>query len=370
MYQAQVIELYTSKQMPQKDYYHILGVSRGADEKEIRSAYRKLARKYHPDVNPGDKGAENKFKEVSEAHGVLSDPEKRKLYDQFGEHWENAQNFGGGGGPSASDFNFNFGGGGGLDDIFSQFFSGGMQEGPQRAGASAADVEKTVEVTLEEIDQGSKRSLTYQTLDACKSCEGKGVVSLRNVTRCTTCAGSGRIKGIMGMTQTCPNCQGTGNSSFETCPTCRGVGTMATTKKVEVTIPPGISDGKKLRVPGRGVMGSNGRAGDLYVVIREVPHEQFKRKGENLEVEAPVSYLTAALGGEIKVPTLRGAVTMRIPEGSQSGQTFRLAGQGIARLKAGKGDLMAKLKITVPKTLTPEEKKLLQELQNLGGVKV
>lgn len=357
--------------MAAKDFYQTLGVSRGADEKEIKSAYRKLARKYHPDVNPGDKSAENRFKEVSEAYGVLSDPEKRKLYDQYGEHWENAQNFTGGVPGEAGDFHYNFGsGGGGIEDIFGQFFTGGFPEaGPSHSrGTSPQDVEKSVDVSLEEIDSGTKRTLTYQTMDACKSCDGRGLVSMRKPTRCTTCNGSGRIRGIMGMAQTCPNCNGTGNTSQEACPTCRGIGTMATTKKVEVTIPPGIGDGKKLRVPGRGVVGTGGRAGDLYVIIREAPHEQFRRKGENLEVDTPVSYLTAALGGEIKVPTLRGQVTMRIPEGSQSGQTFRLAGQGLAKLKAGKGDLMAKLKITVPKALSPEQKELLKKLAALEKV--
>lgn len=359
-----------------KDYYQVLGVSRGADEKEIKSAYRKLARKHHPDVNPGDKQAEAKFKEVSEAYEVLSDPEKRKLYDTYGANWEAAQNFAGGT-PGAGDFNFNFGGGGGggsFEDIFSQIFSGGgahdFDMGGHSRGVPSQDLEKTVELTLEEIDSGTKRTLTYQSLDACKSCDGKGAVQLRAAKTCVNCGGSGRMRGVLGMAQTCPVCHGTGQSNLETCPTCKGNATVATTKKVEVTIPAGIADGKKLRVPGKGVTGSGGRSGDLYVLIREAPHPKFRRKGENLEVDAETSYLTAALGGEIKVPTLRGSVTMRIPEGTQSGQTFRLGGQGISRLKNGRGDLLARIKILVPKQLNERERALLKQLADLEKAKI
>lgn len=358
-----------------KDYYATLGVARGADEKEIKSAYRKLARKFHPDVNPNDKTAEAKFKEVSEAYEVLGDAEKRKMYDQFGSNWEHAQNFSGGGGQGV---NFDFGGAGGgqgFETIFEQIFHGmGNQGGDfdypqQRQGVAPRDLEKPVELTLEEIDSGTKRTLTYQSMDACKSCEGSGSVQLRTAHTCPVCGGTGRVKGMFGMQQVCQGCGGNGQTNAEVCPTCRGSGTMATTKKVEVTIPAGISDGKKLRVPGKGVMGSNGRSGDLYVIIKEIPHEKFRRVGENLEVDVEAPYTAAALGGEIKVSTLRNTVSMKIPAGSQSGQTFRLAGQGITRLGGKRGDLMAKLKITVPKTLSDKERKLLQELAELQTVK-
>lgn len=317
-----------------KDYYQLLGVDRRADEKEIKSAYRKLARKLHPDVNPNDKNAEARFKEVSEAYDVIGDPEKRKLYDQYGEHWEQAGNFSGGM-PGEGDFNFNFpggagGGGGGFESFFSQFFSGGGVGEPQsrnraRSGtriqfdesgvAAPRDVEKVVEIPLSEIDSGTKRSLTYQTMDAQR--------------------------------------------------TINGISTVPTTKKVEVTIPAGIADGKKLRVPGKGAVGANGKAGDLYLVIKWASDGDFKFVGENLEVEVDVPFTVAALGGEIKVPTLRSKLTMKIPEGTQSGQTLRLKGQGMTKSGGVRGDLMARVRITVPKKPTDEQRRLLEELSKI-----
>ncbi|RYG27152.1 J domain-containing protein [bacterium] len=304
------------------DFYKVLGVPRGADDKEIKAAYRKLARKHHPDVNPNDKAAEAKFKEISEAYDVLGDEDKRKLYDQYGANWEHA----GQAGVNPEDFGgFNIPGGmGGFESIFEQIFSGGRRSGGfggvdfrDFEQNQPKDVEKVVEVSLEEVDKGSKRTLTYQTMDAQRT---------------------------------------------------RGdVATVPTTKKVEVTIPPGIQDGKKLRVPGKGQAGANGKAGDLYVVVKWAEHPKFRLTGDNLEVEVPVSYERAALGGEITVPTLRNNLTMKIPAGTQSGQSFRLAGQGITRLGGSRGDLMAKVKITVPKPLSDEERKLLEQVHALRG---
>jgi len=306
-----------------KSYYDLLGVPKGADEKEIKAAYRRLARKYHPDVNPNDKTAEARFKEISEAYEVLSDPEKRPLYDQYGANWEQAQHFGGAGMGDMGDFtHVNFGGGG-IGEIFEQFFGGrgggrvqmDMQDFTQ---GQPQDVEKVIEVPLEEIDKGSVRTLTYQTMD---------VQRLRD--------------------------------QYTTVPT---------TKKVEVKIPAGIADGKKLRVAGKGQAGPNGKAGDLYVVIKWAPHEKFKAAGENLEVEVSVPYTVAALGGEIQVPTLQATRTMKIPEGTQSGQTFRLAGQGVSRLNGTRSDLMAKIKITVPRKPSEKERELLRQLAELEKV--
>jgi molecular chaperone DnaJ len=355
-----------------KDYYATLGVKKGADEKEIRSAYRKLARKYHPDVNANDKTAEAKFKEVSEAYEVLSDPEKRKMYDQFGSNWENMQNFGGNGGGVHFDFENMGGGANFFEQIFGNF-KGGRQDddfGFQFSGhgAQPRDIEKVIELSLEEIDSGTKRTLTYQTRDACKTCDGMGVTHVAGGKKCQVCGGSGRAKTVFGITQPCQACGGTGTASSQICATCGGDGTTPTTKKVEVTIPAGLPEGKKLRVPGRGVVGTGGQAGDLYVSVKEMPHALFKRVGENLEVEVEVPFTTAALGGEMKVPTLRSTVSMKIPEGTQSGQTFRLAGQGIAKLGGGRGNLLARIKITVPKKLSDKERKLLQDLQDLTKV--
>lgn len=351
-----------------KDYYATLGVAKGADEKAIKSAYRKLARKYHPDVNPNDKAAEAKFKEVSEAYEVLGDPDKRKLYDRWGSNWEAAQNIKTSGGtPGEGDFDFtHFGGEGGFGSFFEQFMTQGrtttQQQQQRPRGVQPADVEKVVEVSLEEIDSGTKRTLTYQVNDACKSCEGTGFVRLRTTTSCPVCGGTGETKGFFGMAHPCEACGGTGTSSLERCPTCSGSGFLPATRKVEVTIPAGITNGKKLRVPGRGSTGANGRAGDLYVIISERPHDKFIRKGDDLEVEVQVPYTTAALGGEIRVPTLRGSVTMKIPECTQSGQAFRLAGQGISKLGGGRGNLMAKIRVGVPKKLTDKQRDLLRQM--------
>ena len=311
------------------DYYKTLGITKGAEEKEIKSAYRKLARKFHPDVNPNDKASEARFKEISEAYDVLGDPEKRALYDQYGANWEQAgqmgdvdpQDFGGFRVPNGGGSAGSFGGFGDIGSIFEQMFSGG------RGGATvdfadfeanqARDVEKVVELSLEEVDQGGKRTLTYQTLDA------------------------QRTKG--------------------------DVATVPTTKKVEVTIPAGIADGKKLRVPGKGQAGANGKAGDLYVVIKWARHPRFHLDGDNLEVDVPVGYETAALGGEIAVPTLRTNLSMKIPAGTQSGQSFRLGGQGLAKMGGARGDLMARVRITVPKPLSDEERRLLEAIRALRG---
>lgn len=344
------------------DYYELLGVPRGADEKEIKSAYRRLARKYHPDVNPNDKAAEAKFKELSQAYEVLGDPEKRKLYDRFGHQWENVQNFTGQGGEGAGDFEFQFPGG--FESIFDTFlgggFGGGRQPTPQ---AQPRDVEQPIDVTLEEIDAGAKRKLTYQVRDACKGCQGTGQVQLRNAGPCSVCGGSGVKRSVFG-NQACPACGGTGHSTYDVCPTCKGSGTSTTTKSVEVTIPPGIANGKKLRVPGRGAMGANGRAGDLFVVIHEIEHPKFKRKGDNLEVEVHVPFTTAALGGNIRVPTLRGTVNMTIPPGTQGGQIFRLADQGVSKFGGGRSHLLARVQIMVPKHLDAKAKKLIEELKS------
>lgn len=312
------------------DYYKVLGLTHGADEKAVRDAYRKLARMYHPDVNPNDPKSEAKFKEVSEAYEVLKDPEKRKKYNQFGPQWENVQH---------ASQDFQSGGGGGFETIFEQIFTNFGGEGSfgqvRFQQIPPKDVERVIDVTLEEIDTGTSRTLTYGIEDVCKQCKGQRSV--------TTSKGGGRAS----------------------CPTCHGTGHTATTHKVEVKIPAGISDGKKLRVPGRGSVGSNGRAGDLYVVVRETKHKVFKRVGEDTEVEADVPYVVAALGGEISVSTMRGSVSMKVPAGSQTGQLFRLGGQGITKLGGGRGSLRVRIKITVPTELNREERVLLEKIREM-----
>lgn len=295
------------------DYYHVLGVGRSADEKEIKAAYRKLARKYHPDVNPNDPAAEAKFKEVSAAYEVLGDDEKRKLYDQYGDNWEAVQQ--GGAGADFGGFRMD---GDGFGTIFEQFFGAGRGGGfrvgtgfEEFDGGMPKNVEKVIDLTLEEIDSGTVRTLTYQTMDAERRRDQ--------------------------------------------------IATVPTTQKIEVTIPPGMPEGKKLRVPGKGQAGANGQRGDLYVSVRWKPHGSFRVVDDRLETDVPVPFTVAALGGSVIVPTLRGSVEAKIPAGAQSGQSLRLGGQGISRHGGHRSDLYAKIKITVPKSLTDEQRSLLEK---------
>jgi len=331
------------------DFYALLGVDRRADEKTIKSAYRKLARKYHPDVNPGDKQAEAKFKEISNAYEVLGDAEKRKLYDKYGAQWEDAQRLkeqgydpgpGGSGGSGGFDFS-DVGGGGGFSTIFEQFFNQGRAapQSDRPKSAQPKDIELEVKVSLEEIDGGSRRILTYQSQDACKTCEGTGYVRARS-------------------------------SQLERCPTCGGLATLAAQRKVEVKIPLGIASGQKLRVPGGGSRGANGRSGDLYVLVAESEHPKFKRIGGDLETEVDVPLAKALLGGEIEVETLRGTVMMKISQCTQSGQRFRLSNQGISKLKsADRGSLTVKIKISMPKIMSPKVREFAEAMLEESEVK-
>ncbi|MEO7453441.1 MAG: J domain-containing protein [Fimbriimonadales bacterium] len=349
------------------DYYAILGVDKKADEKEIKSAYRKLARQLHPDVNPGNKGAEAKFKEVSEAYEVLSDEKKRKLFDQYGSNWESASKMGD---PfsyqSPGGFRVDFGEGNvppGFETIFETFFGGGM--GRNVHHAVAHDVEQSVSLTLEEIDSGATRTFTYRVDDACSTCNGMGVVKSKADETCPKCRGAGQIRGMLGIAQTCPVCGGVGTISSDACPACKGQATLPNTKRVDVTVPAGVPDGSRLRVAGQGATGAGGRRGDLYVLIRTLKHDHFTRVGDDLETELEVDYVLAALGGSASVETLRGGVDMKIPAGSQSGQVFRLGGQGIAKMSGGKGNLLVRVRVAVPKHPSGEEKKLLEEIRRL-----
>lgn len=350
------------------DYYAILGIDRKADEKAIKSAYRKLARKHHPDVNPNNKEAEEKFKQVSEAYEVLSDEKKRKLYDKFGSNWEAAEKMGEQGpfthqGPGG--FRVDFGDGNvppGFETIFETFFGGG---GRSMHHAVAHDLEQSVTLSLEEIDSGAQRTFTYRVDDACGTCGGMGVVKSKTDSTCPKCRGAGQVKGMLGIAQACPVCGGLGSIASDMCPTCKGHATMPNTKRVDVKIPAGIRDGSRLRVAGQGATGAGGRKGDLYVLIHEQKHPKFRRVGDDLETDAEVDYVLAALGGATKVDTLSGAVDMKVPAGSQSGQVFRLSGQGVTKMNGGRGNLLVRLKITVPKTLTAEEKRHLDEIRRL-----
>ncbi|MGB8706585.1 MAG: J domain-containing protein [Dehalococcoidia bacterium] len=323
--------------MATKDYYAILGVSRSATEKEIKQAYRRLARKYHPDVNPGDKSAETRFKEINEAHEVLSDPEKRKKYDRFGDQWQYAEQFAKAGQGAQSDFGkggayttFDFGDLGDLGDIFSGAFQGfGTGSGPARRAARPRSIEHPVDVTLEEAYQGTKRVIQLQAEEPCTTCGGTGRVGR---ARCSTCGGSGRL---------------------------------LKPKRLEVKIPAGVGDGSKVRIAGQGSQGYGGSKGDLYLVVRVLPHQFFERKGDDLHTEVAIPLVTAMLGGEVAVPTLKGKVALKVPTETQNGKVFRLAGQGMPHLNdSSRGDLFAKVKVLLPTRLTPQERQLFEQLRN------
>jgi DnaJ-class molecular chaperone len=328
-----------SGKMAGKDYYEILGVNRKASDKEIKQAYRRLARKHHPDLNPGDKSAEAKFKEINAAYQVLSDPKKRKKYDQFGDQWEYADQFARAGGQERVKWDFGkagttfeYGNISDFGDIFSTLFrdSGAgarMRRGPQRG----QDVESTVEASLEEAYHGSTR-----------------MVQLQKGEPCVTCGGTGKVGNRM-------------------CTVCGGAGVKVTPRRLEVKIPAGVRDGSRIRIAGEGVPGrAGGSKGDLYLVVKMLPHKVFERKGDDLYIEVPVPLATAMLGGEVRLPTLDGSLSLRIPAETQNGKVFRLAGKGMPRLGDGKyGDLFAKTKVVLPTSLTEEEKKLFERLRSL-----
>ena len=312
-----------------RDFYEVIGVPRTADEKEIKSAYRRLARKHHPDLNQSDSQAESKFKELTEAYEVLSDPAKRKKYDRLGANW-NAQ----GGQEETANYEQTHDGEAGYATIFDSFFGGlgGSFMGGRGKFIQSQDLEHSVDVSLRELDSGTKRLVTYQSEDLC-----------------TQCKGAGSVKSTSGQS---------------ICPGCKGAGVVSHNRRVEIKIPAGIQDGKKLRVPGGGTTGSTGRAGDLYVVVKVAPDPDFRRRGDDLEVEVAVGYISAALGGEIKVPALNSTGKITIPEGTQSGQLFRLKGKGLPKL-GGKerGDLLARIKIKVPAKLDDSERTMLKNIR-------
>lgn len=332
-----------------KDYYQILEIDRKADEKEIKSAFRKLARKYHPDVNPNDPEADRRFKEINAAYEVLRDPEKRKLYDRHGDNWESASKMGdfmGGegfrsgqaGGYRVEDFGGQGSGGFGslFEQIFHGFGGGGFQQ-PQRT-VPPANVEQTITVSLDEIDQGLKRQLSYTVEDVCTQCNGAGMVV-------------------------------TTNGQPASCPACRGAGMVATHRKVQVSVPAGLHEGKKLRVPGGGGRGSSGKQGDLFVKVVTSPHPTFKRSGDDLTTSVDVDYVTAVLGGKATVRTLKGQGAATVPSGTQPGQTLRLKGQGLTKMSGGRGDLLAKVNVVVPKDPPEKEKELLLAIRESRGGK-
>ncbi|SEK99253.1 molecular chaperone DnaJ [Atopomonas hussainii] len=349
--------------MAKRDYYEVLGVAKGVSDAELKKAYRRLAMKYHPDRNPDDKEAEEKFKEANEAYEVLSDASKRQAYDQYGHAGVDPQMGGGGfgGGAGAGSFSDIFG------DVFSDFFGGGGgrgRGGPQRG----ADLRYTLELDLEEAVRGTTVTIRVPTLVACKPCDGTGAKKGTSPTTCTTCGGIGQVRmqqGFFSVQQTCPRCHGSGKMITDPCGSCGGQGRVEEQKTLSVKVPAGVDNGDRIRLTGEGEAGSSGApAGDLYVVVQVREHAIFQRDGRNLYCEVPISFADAALGGELEVPTLDGRVKLKIPEGSQTGKLFRLRGKGVAPVRGGgPGDLLCRIAVETPVNLTKRQRELLEEFR-------
>ena len=351
-----------------RDYYEVLGLEKGADAEQIKKAYRKLAGKYHPDRNPGDKQAEEKFKELGEAYEVLSDDEKRSRYDQFGFAGVDP-NFGGGG----AGFNGfeGFGGFGGFGDIFSDFFGGGSRRSTQNAPRRGEDVGVRLDLTFEEAAFGTEKEVGAQRIENCSACSGSGSADCA-IETCSYCRGSGQVRttqNVFGMavqsTATCPQCSGRGKVIKNPCNTCRGKGKVRRTQKIKVKIPAGVDAGQSVRVRGEGCVGTNGGPnGDLLVEIYLRSHPIFTREGTEVYCEVPITFAQAALGGEIQVPTLDGKVTYDLPEGTQTGKEFVLPGKGIPRVNdpRRRGNHHFFVVVETPTKLTKEQKELLRKL--------
>ena len=350
--------------MAKRDYYEVLGVERGASEAELKKAYRRLAMKHHPDRNPDDKEAEEKFKEANEAYEILTDANKRAAYDQYG-HAGVDPNMGGGAGG--------FGGGGNFSDIFGDVFGdifGGGGGGRGRSSVQrGSDLRYTMELDLEEAVRGTTVTIKVPTLVGCNSCDGSGAKKGTSPTTCTTCGGHGQVRmqqGFFAVQQTCPRCHGTGQMITDPCKSCHGQGRVEESKTLSVKVPPGVDNGDRIRLSGEGEAGVNGGpTGDLYVVVSVREHKIFQRDGKNLYCEVPISFADAALGGELEVPTLDGRVKLKIPEGTQTGKLFRLRGKGVVPVRGGSaGDLLCRVALETPVNLTKRQRELLGELRD------
>lgn len=345
-----------------RDYYEVLGVSKGASDQEIKQAYRKLARQYHPDVNPGNKEAEEKFKEISEAYDVLSDADKKARYDQFGHAGTDPNQAGGFGGGGFGDFGFG--------DIFDAFFGGGGGGGRRNGPQRGADLRYDMSVTFEEAAFGVEKEIQVPRSETCPDCQGSGAAPGTHPGTCSQCGGSGQVRvtqrtpfGQIQTARTCPACHGEGKTITSPCRTCNGQGKVRKVKNIKINVPAGSEDGLNLRLNGDGEAGHRGGPpGDLYIVLHVKPHKFFERDGNDVYCEIPITFVQAALGAEVEVPTLDGNVKMKVPEGTQTATIFRLKGHGIPyRRGSGRGDQHVRVIVSTPTKLTDKQKQLLQE---------
>ena len=355
-----------------RDYYEVLGVDKSADDATLKKAYRQLAKKYHPDVNPGDKEAEAKFKEATEAYSVLSDPDKRRQYDQFGH--AAFENGGGGGAGGFGGFDFS---GADMGDIFGDIFGdlfggGGSRRRANNGPMKGANLRARVNITFEDAVFGCEKELEITLKDECTSCHGSGAKAGTSPVTCPKCNGEGQIvytqQSMFGMVrnvQVCPDCHGTGKIIKDKCPDCRGTGYISNKKKIKVVIPAGIDDGQTIQLSGKGEAGDKGGPnGDLFLTIRVHPHQMFKREGTNVFIDMPISFVQAALGATVQVPTLDGPVELKIPEGTQTGSKFRMKGRGIPSIRSKvRGDQYVTVNVEVPRNLNSKQKELLREFE-------
>ncbi|OAG27889.1 molecular chaperone DnaJ [Thermodesulfatator autotrophicus] len=348
--------------MREKDYYQILGVSRNASQEEIKKAYRRLARQYHPDLHPGDKEAEERFKEISEAYEVLSDPEKRAIYDARG--WRGLHERGYEGFTDVDDIFSTF------SDLFEEFFGIRFGGGPtrERRPRRGADLSYEITVTLEDVYFGREIPIEIERYENCSACQGTGLAPGASPKYCPTCKGRGHVvhsEGFFRLSTTCPTCHGQGTLITDPCPACKGKGRVRKKKKLSVKVPPGIEDGSVIKVSGEGEAGLlGGPPGDLYLKVRILPHEIFERKGKDLFLEVPISVIDAILGTEVEIPTLEEEIKVKIPPGIQPDENLAIEGKGLPDWRTNKkGNLLLRLKIEIPKDLTPRQIELLKEFQ-------
>ncbi len=348
--------------MAKRDYYEVLGLERGADDAALKKAYRRLAMKYHPDRNPDDAQAQERFTEAKEAYEVLTDPQKRAAYDQYGHAGVEAAGGMGGGFNPGDAFGDVFG------DVFGDIFGGGRGRGRTNV-YRGADLRYDLELDLEQAVFGDTVNVNIPTLNACQTCEGSGAKPGTDVKDCTTCGGAGQVRrqqGFFSIQQTCPNCRGAGKVVETPCLSCGGRGRIQEDKTLAVKVPPGVDNGDRIRLSGEGEAGQNGGPpGDLYVDLAVRPHRLFTREGPNLACSVPIAFSTAALGGSVTVPTLDGEVTVKVPGETQSGRVFRLRGKGVKPVRGGgTGDLYCTVEVETPVNLTSEQKELLQKFND------